>query len=175
MSRLTKVFPSGFVSLDAAQFPFMTQNEIDDEVKNSPLLSTVIKELRKYENNIFGEAEHTAPARLYNDELKKVIGVYQGNIAPITSIVSQSISDWLEHMDAEVIIWAITEAVKQNKRSWKYIEGILKNHFNAGRTTLAAVQSANSGYRAQKNDGESVFGDNGVDYDELEAIMRGKM
>lgn len=50
--------------------------------------------------------------------------------------------DWLNDIDSDVIIWAINEAVKLNKRNWKYIEGILRNQFSSGNTTLDKVMAS---------------------------------
>lgn len=106
---------------------------------------------------------------------QNMIDLYQSNIAPLTPIVLHSIEDWLHNVDADMLEWAIREAAEHNKHTWKYIEGILNNHFNAGRTTLAAVQSANREFKAQQGQPLSVYGDSGLDDAELEKIMREKM
>lgn len=172
MSRLTKVYPNGNVTLDASQFPPMSQETIDGEIRNSIAFSEAVKRLAKYEDKEYGKAQNIVPPKLYNEELSRVIEVYQQNIAFITSIVRQSMSDWLDSMDADVIIWAIGEAVKNNVRSWKYIEGILKNHFNAGRTTIEAVKASRRSFKAQQETPSSVYDDSGIDYAELEKLMQ---
>lgn len=70
-----------------------------------------------------------------------VVVCYENNISPITQVVRESINDWLSRVESDVIIWAIQEAVKLNKRNWKYIEGILRNQFNAGNKTLADIKN----------------------------------
>ncbi len=54
------------------------------------------------------------------------------------------------------------------------IESILKNHFNAGRITLAAVQDAQRTYKVQKDVPKGVYDDSNFDYAELEKIMQEK-
>lgn len=103
----------------------------------------------------------------------RIVKLYENNIAPLTPITLQGLDDWLNDMSEDVVIYAIEEAVKNNKRNYRYIEAILRNHFNAGRTTLAEVQGAKKAYR--KGNEQSVYDDNGVDYDELEKIMRERM
>lgn len=89
---------------------------------------------------------------IYNDDnknnnniykgLSSVVVCYENNVAPINQIVRDSMIDWLNDVDSDVIIWAINEAVKLNKRYWKYIEGILRNQFNKGNTTMAKITAS---------------------------------
>lgn len=104
----------------------------------------------------------------------RIVKLYENNIAPLTPITLQGLDDWLNAMSEDVVEYAISEAVKNNKRNYKYIEAILRNHFNAGRTTLAEVQSAKRAYKGNENELSINRDDNGVDYDELEKIMREK-
>lgn len=105
---------------------------------------------------------------------QNIIDTFQNNIAPLTPIVMQAIADWLGDVDAEMIEWAIREAAEHNKRNWKYIEGILRNHFNAGRTTLSQVQDAQRNFKRPDAD-LGVYKDDNIDYAELEKIMQEKM
>lgn len=103
----------------------------------------------------------------------RIVKLYENNIAPLTPIALQGLDDWLNAMSEDVVEYAISEAVKNNKRNYRYIEAILRNHFNAGRTTLAEVQGAKKTYN--KGNEQSVYDDNGLDYDEMERIMRERM
>lgn len=103
----------------------------------------------------------------------KVLDAYENNIGPMTTMIRESILDWLNTMDADVIVWAVGEAVKRNKRSWSYIEAILRNHANAGRTTLAAVEGASRNYLRDKCDSGLYKSD--IDHDALEEIIMGNL
>lgn len=103
----------------------------------------------------------------------RIVKLYENNIAPLTPITLRGLDDWLNDMSEDVVIYAIEEAVKNNKRNYKYIEAILRNHFNAGRTTLTEVQSAKRAYKGNENE-LSINRDDNLDYDELEKIMREK-
>lgn len=103
----------------------------------------------------------------------RIVKLYENNIAHLTPITLQGLDDWLNAMPEDVVEYAISEAVKNNKRNYKYIEAILRNHFNAGRTTLAEVQSAKRAYKGNENE-LSINRDDNLDYDELEKIMREK-
>ena len=103
----------------------------------------------------------------------RIVKLYENNIAPLTPITLRGLDDWLNTMSEDVVEYAISEAVKNNKRNYKYIEAILRNHFNAGRTTLAEVQSAKRAYKGNENE-LSINRDDNLDYDEREKIMREK-
>ena len=107
---------------------------------------------------------------------QSLIDHYQENISCnfITSIELDNLEFWLTRVDADMIEWAIREAAEHNKRNWKYIEGILRNHFNAGRTTLEQVQDAQRNFKRHDAD-LGVYKDDNLDYDELEKIMQEKM
>ena len=81
-------------------------------------------------------------SKVNDDGLSSVVVCYENNVAPINQIVRDSMIDWLNDVDSDVIIWAINEAVKLNKRYWKYIEGILRNQFNKGNTTIAKITAS---------------------------------
>lgn len=66
-------------------------------------------------------------------------------------------------------------AVANNKRNYKYIEAILRNHYNAGRTTMAQVIDSNRAFKAQGKQGLDVYDDSHINYDELEKMMRESM
>ena len=168
MSRLTKSYPNGFITLDASQFPPIAQEVLDIEIKNSPPFMAAVKELKKYE-----DAAESCPLSAVPQNL---IDFYQENISRnfITPHELDNIKFWLDKVDAEVILWAMRQAADYKKPSWKYIEGILKNHFNAGRTTLAAVQDAQRTYKSQQDAPSSVYDDSNFDYAGLEKLMQEK-
>lgn len=131
------------------------------------------KEEKSKENSIEALAERIGSAALIPTIVPTwLIECYQNNISRnyITPIELDNLEFWCGRVEPDVVKYAIGEAVSHNVTNWSYIKRILENHYNAGRTTLDAVRSAMPN---RKDD--TVFGDNGVDYDELEKIMRSKM
>lgn len=108
---------------------------------------------------------------------QNLIDFYQENISRnyLTPRELDNIKFWLDKVDEDVILWAMQQAADYKKPSWKYIEGILKNHFNAGRITLVAVQDAQRTYAVQKDAPKGVYDDSDFNYAELEKIMQDKM
>ena len=145
--------------------------KVDQIYKNVRILNVNISEQKKV------EASKLKEKRVEEKELPRlpvrIVKLYENNIAPLTPITLQGLDDWLNAMSEDVVEYAISEAVKNNKRNYKYIEAILRNHFNAGRTTLAEVQSAKRAYKGNENE-LSINRDDNIDYDELEKIMREK-
>ena len=79
---------------------------------------------------------------------------YEKIVGTISSHVCEAIIDWCEQVEPEVVIYAIHEADENstdtnNKRTWRYIETVIRNHFNAGHTTLAEVTRVSDVYKHQ--------------------------
>jgi len=71
-----------------------------------------------------------------------VFQAYEKNIEMLTPMIAEKINDAIEHYPGAWIIDAIGEAVKQNKRSWAYIEAILKRWESEGRGDGKVRQNA---------------------------------
>ena len=82
--------------------------------------------------------------------IQEVARTYEQEISTVSSYVSTCIAGWLDVVDAEVIIHAIKTASANNKKSWSYVDGILRNNLNNGRTTLAAVKAAEEEFKTKK-------------------------
>lgn len=67
----------------------------------------------------------------FQNELKDVINFYENNVTLITSIVAEDMEMYLrDGLEKDLIIEAMKEAVFRNKRSWKYVTGILNDCVN---------------------------------------------
>lgn len=160
--------------------------KLDQNYKNVNILSenvnisgenVNISEQRKEEKRKVKESkveERKEERQLFPLLTERVVQHYQDNIAPITSTIMTSLDDWLNDVSEDVVIYAIDEACKHNKRNYKYIEAIIRNHFNAGRTTLAQILDGQKSFKNQ-NVVLEFNNDSSLDYDELERIMQGKM
>ena len=108
-------------------------------------------------------------------EVQKVLDIYNANMPPITPIILDDIYSYLNDVEADVIIYAIQEAVNHDARTWNYVKRVVDAKIDAGHTTLAQVQEAKRNFKTQKEQPSSVYDDSKINYDELEEIMRGKM
>ncbi len=78
MSRLTKVYPNGNVTLDASQFPPIAQNVLDSEIVNSEPIKAAIPRYFIYINPRTQKRKNTYRRRR-NDNRKS-----DRNIRPYT-------------------------------------------------------------------------------------------
>lgn len=124
----------------------MGSNTGSNKRSNSGVINgTIAEQYREHNKDKDKEQEKDKDERKITKKksaLSSVVVCYENNISPITQIVRDSMIDWLNDVDSDVIIWAINEAVKLNKRNWKYIEGILRNQFNKGNTTMAKITAS---------------------------------
>ena len=108
-------------------------------------------------------------------ELSAVVKFYQDNMAiPITPMTMEKLTDWLKDVDKSLIEYAVEQAVNQNKRTWAYVEAILKNHFNAGRKTRAEAEGSKGKGSNAKPTKFSNFDGREFDYDAFESASTGK-
>jgi DNA replication protein len=66
-------------------------------------------------------------------ERPNIFKLYEENIGPLTPLIADALKDAEELYSAEWIVDTIELAVKNNKRSWKYCEAILKRWKEEGR------------------------------------------
>jgi DNA replication protein len=66
-------------------------------------------------------------------ERPNVFRLYEENIGPLTPLIADALKDAEENYPAEWISESIELAVKNNKRSWRYCEAILKRWKEEGR------------------------------------------
>jgi len=83
-----------------------------------------------------------------SDEMAEIATIYEAEIGKITSFVAQELNDALQNYPADWIKDAIKEAVKQNKRKWSYVKGVLKNWKESGRQ--AGKDKSKRDYSQQK-------------------------
>jgi len=94
---------------------------------NSPRGRAVVKEIENGTLNPEG-AGSTVPF-----ERPNIFRLYEENIGPLTPLIADALKDAEETYSAEWIAEAIDLAVRNNKRSWRYCEAILKRWKEEGR------------------------------------------
>jgi len=88
---------------------------------------------------------------IYNQQLQQLHEIFANNIHPPTPIEAQKLTDWLNYVEAEIVVLAIEEAVKANKRTLNYVEAILKNWEKQGLKTKEDVEAYLRDWQDGKN------------------------
>lgn len=86
------------------------------------------------------------PQQKYNSN-NDVFKEYTEKIEHITPYRRNDIEQWLTKVDKDVFLYAVREADESCHRSWKYVNAVLKNHYNSGRTTMAQINEHNMLYK----------------------------
>lgn len=87
----------------------------------------------------------------------EVIKCYEENIGLITPATSELLLDYLNDMDKDLIIKAIKIASVNNKRSCKYIQGILNDWNKKGIKTVLDVENEQQFFKTKSNKKEHNF------------------
>ena len=80
------------------------------------------------------------------DATAEVYKCYSDNINPLTPFISDTLGDFIDEYTAEWVVDAIKVACLQNKRSLKYILGILKRWESDGKSDPLETQTPNKRY-----------------------------
>jgi len=87
---------------------------------NSPRGRAAVEALQK------GRKPAARPAAVPPPERPNIFKLYEEHVGPLTPLVADALRDAEQTYDPAWIAEALGEAVKQNKRSWKYVEAILR-------------------------------------------------
>jgi len=68
------------------------------------------------------ESKHRSPP----SERPNIYKLYEENIGPLTPLIADALKDAEQTYPTEWVPEALEEAVKNNKRNWKYVEAILR-------------------------------------------------
>jgi DNA replication protein len=80
-------------------------------------------------------------------ERPNIFKLYEENIGPLTPLIADALKDAEELYSAEWIAESIELAVKNNKRSWRYSEAILKRWKEEGRAEKQDGRNAEKDHR----------------------------
>lgn len=169
---------------------FLLDKSNEEDIPQGILSKCTFKKIIKEENPVINEenqvnrldnSQNKIEENRINENRKEdaavasVVKFYQDNMAiPITPMTMEKLADWLKDVDISLIEYAIEQAVNQNKRTWAYVEAILKNHFNAGRKTRAEAEGSKGKGSNAKPTSFSNFEGREFDYDAFESASMGK-
>lgn len=114
------------------------------KVKESKVNKSKVKESKQKESSCYiNSTNNETPEHFYSD-----------NIAPITQFVADDIKNLIEDgFEESFILRMMQEAVKNEKRNWKYISAALNNNGNKGIKTLEQYETHEA--ERQRNKGQT--------------------
>ena len=124
-----------------------------------PLKESKVKESIVKDSRVKDDAADTRASS--ESEFAKVAGYYMDTIdsMPMPSKVSAAIQGYLDLMEPRVITNAMDKAAAQGKRSWSYVNGILKQYKNSRIRNMADVARVDAEFEERKNkNGKSKAG-----------------
>lgn len=129
----------------------------DYEVFETPRNIQTVLENPTWENPTLGN-----PTLLNNEltnDLNNVVvkenpfDFYQQNFGVLNPFISQSIGEWIDDLNEDLVIEAMKITLKQQK-NWKYCEGILKDWYNHNIRTVEDMQSHQQSFKKKQNNPE---------------------
>lgn len=104
----------------------------------------------KVNNSCSSYNAHTRAEESKND-LARVMKLYLDKIQTMPSSTAVDLlKQYTEELGADVVSYAINNALDANARNWKYIEAILRSYSRDGITTVEAAQQRDQEFREQK-------------------------
>ncbi|MEH7458487.1 DnaD domain protein, partial [Bacillus sp. JJ1127] len=78
------------------------------------------------------------------------IDFYMRNFGVISSYMGEEINQWVDDLTQELVVKAMQITLENNKRSWSYTKGILKDWHSNNFKTVADVEAAQEEFRRQQ-------------------------
>lgn len=170
-------------------FPENGVSSPDNEVKGGRSTQSKVEESKVNKSKVNDTTvEHSPEVVLQNQQQqnneKTIIQYFTNNIhAMPPPLIIEKLLSWTDIFPADVIVKAIEEAVSANKRSFKYIEGILKAWEKEKLLTLSMVERHLKNWNDKKNSDASIkpnqprqnkfnFKQREWDYEQIERLER---
>ncbi|MDM8212811.1 DnaD domain protein [Enterococcus hirae] len=114
---------------------------LQDSVQNS---STLVKQNKTKQN------EKKQSAAVADDRLAKVFTLYQKAFGALRPLIAEDLEDWCKDLSPELVALAIEKTAKNNGKSFKYAEKILRDWEQSGVKTLDDVRKIDENFEAER-------------------------
>lgn len=84
--------------------------------------------------------------------LAEVYQFYQSNFGVLPPIIGEDIEYWCNDLSPELVLEAMKRTLEQNKRTWKYTKGILRDWEHKGVKTLDDVKALETEWKERKKE-----------------------
>jgi DnaD/phage-associated family protein len=90
------------------------------------------------------------------DKLDQVYQFYQSNFGVLPPSIGEDIEYWCNDLSPELVLEAMKRTLEQNKRTWKYTKGILRDWEHKGVKTLDDVKALETEWKERKKEKPST-------------------
>ena len=90
--------------------------------------------------------------KLVVDKLAEVYQFYQSNFGVLPPSIGEDIEYWCNDLSPELVLEAMKRTLEQNKRTWKYTKGILRDWEQKGVKTLDDVKALENEWKERKKE-----------------------
>lgn len=144
-----------------------------EETRESKVKESKAKESKGKESSRSIEPDHPADDPLtFNQDDPFVF--YQNNFGVINPFITQEMTDWCNNLGDDLVTEAMKRSLSQNKRTWSYVNGILKDWHGKGLKTIEQARAEQADYERQKQTQRTVGG-RAVIVDKLPASVQWQM
>jgi DnaD/phage-associated family protein len=119
------------------------ENEFSTEKTGEETPESKVKQSKANEKE--KELKETATAASQNS-----FTFYQNNFGSLSPYIADKIDMWENDTEQAVVIEAMKIATERNKRTWSFVEGILKDWVRQGAITIDSVKAVQAEFSRQK-------------------------
>jgi DnaD/phage-associated family protein len=155
--ELSEVKDKSMIAVVAQKIPNETikslfLEQINDTFHDTSTIRTTLsgekeKEKEKEKENIVDETL---------DKLEQVYQFYQNNFGVLPPSIGEDIEYWCNDLSPELVLEAMKRTLEQNKRTWKYTKGILRDWEHKGVKTLDDVKALETEWKERKKEKPST-------------------
>jgi DnaD/phage-associated family protein len=138
---------TGVITIDGITHHTLYFNISPSEISPTKISPSEIEDITNIEGIDIIE-DTPKPPRGGNGDRPKIFAVYEQNIGILTPMIADDLNDWLDTVPESWIEAAIKIASQANKRSMRYVSGILRRCNNEGRPPEASRQNDGDGDEA---------------------------
>lgn len=151
--EVTKTVTSGYQN---------SNSEVTKTVTDTPPSSTIesgprgcLKKLKeRFKETTITNIDSNLKGTPGNGQAADVFNFYEQNIGLISPLIVDKLNHWIDDTEEALVLYALEKAVLAGKRSFSYIEGILKNWTNQGIKTRKTAEIAEREFQRQKEQGK---------------------
>lgn len=125
--------------------------------KSPPEIEIEIEKDIELDKETKTEQKNSSSSSSSQSSLRNLFLFYEKNIGQASSYIQEELHHWANDLNADVVLEAIKISVEMNKKSYNYINGILKNWVSRNVETVEDINALKVEHENQKNSQQSKY------------------